>query len=115
MLTLLLLTLTSVYANLPVVLWHGMGDSCCDENSIGYFKSALESRLDVYVHSVQIGTDVSQDEYAGFFGQIEQQVLSVCDLFQTIPELKGGFNAIGFSQGISNFLVYYYNKIKLQV
>ena len=32
-------------ARLPVVLWHGMGDSCCASGSIGALKSLIEEKL----------------------------------------------------------------------
>lgn len=32
---------------LPVVLWHGMGDSCCNENSIGGIKTRLEDEYGI--------------------------------------------------------------------
>ena len=31
--------------HLPIVLWHGMGDSCCDPESIGKVKRHLEEVL----------------------------------------------------------------------
>jgi palmitoyl-protein thioesterase len=32
-------------APLPVVLWHGMGDSCCSLGSIGSVKKLIEDNL----------------------------------------------------------------------
>lgn len=31
--------------SLPVVIWHGMGDSCCNPNSIGVIKKLVEDKL----------------------------------------------------------------------
>lgn len=31
--------------SLPVVLWHGMGDSCCSMGSIGSIKKLIEDKL----------------------------------------------------------------------
>lgn len=40
---------STVAANgtLPVVLWHGMGDSCCAQSSIGAVKKLIEDKLGV--------------------------------------------------------------------
>lgn len=32
-------------APLPVVLWHGMGDACCHEYSMGKIKQVIEEEL----------------------------------------------------------------------
>ncbi len=43
----------------PVVIWHGMGDSCCNPNTIGQFKRLIEENIkNVYVYSIQIGNTV---------------------------------------------------------
>lgn len=33
------------HARLPIVLWHGMGDSCCNEYSMGAIEKILQDRL----------------------------------------------------------------------
>ncbi|KAI9353097.1 Alpha/Beta hydrolase protein [Pilaira anomala] len=85
----------------PVVLWHGMGDDCCNPDSMGRVKSLLESRLPTgtFIYSVRVGDTVDSDHKAGFFGKINDQVDTVCKELSNIPELVNGFNAIGFSQG----------------
>ena len=44
----------------PVVLWHGMGDTCCNPQSMGYIKKLIEDQVGggVYVRSLQVGKDV---------------------------------------------------------
>ncbi len=84
---------------LTVVLWHGMGDDCCNPDSMGRVKTLIEHEIPgVYVYSVQVGKDKDSDHKAGFFGKIDQQVDQVCDELSNIPELVNGFHAIGFSQ-----------------
>uniref|UniRef100_A0A7S3DD21 Palmitoyl-protein thioesterase 1 n=1 Tax=Palpitomonas bilix TaxID=652834 RepID=A0A7S3DD21_9EUKA len=96
--------LCSCSATLPVVLWHGMGDTCCNPISMGSVKKMIQSKLDnVYVHSIEIGSSQSQDAMNGFFKPIDEQIKEVCDAMKADENLKGGFNAIGFSQG-SQFL-----------
>jgi palmitoyl-protein thioesterase len=87
-------------APLPVVLWHGMGDSCCNPKSMGKIRDVIEKTLPgVYVHSIQIGASADEDSKASFFGNLNDQVAHACHQLATNPRLAGGFNAIGFSQG----------------
>nr|BAH72230.1 ACYPI005852 [Acyrthosiphon pisum] len=46
----------------PVVLWHGMGDSCCNPLSLGRIIKLLQKNLgtDTYVKSLQIGKSFEQ-------------------------------------------------------
>jgi len=95
---------TGVNGFLPVVLWHGMGDSCCNPFSMGRIKSMIEeNHNDTYVYSVMIGDNVIQDTESGFFKNVNDQVEEVCNEINADPMLAGGFHAIGFSQG-SQFL-----------
>jgi len=88
----------------PTVLWHGMGDTCCNPLSMGSIKREIEKSIPgIYVYSVELGNSVVQDEAEGFIGNVNQQVDSVCKKLQNDSRLAGGFDAIGFSQG-SQFL-----------
>eukprot|EP01125_Pyxidicula_operculata_P009634 TRINITY_DN3161_c2_g1_i1.p1 TRINITY_DN3161_c2_g1~~TRINITY_DN3161_c2_g1_i1.p1 ORF type:complete len:298 (+),score=47.91 TRINITY_DN3161_c2_g1_i1:119-1012(+) len=88
----------------PTVLWHGMGDTCCYPFSMGAIKGAIEQAIPgVYVYSIEIGDSIIEDEFHGFIGNVNSQVLQVCNQLKQDPNLKGGFNAVGFSQG-SQFL-----------
>jgi palmitoyl-protein thioesterase len=82
-----------------VVLWHGLGDSCCASHSIGYVANLISDSLGVYVHSIATGDGTIADVSSTFFGNVNDQVAKVCEELADMPELKGGFNAIGFSQG----------------
>ncbi|RUP08314.1 palmitoyl protein thioesterase-domain-containing protein [Jimgerdemannia flammicorona] len=84
----------------PVVLWHGMGDSCCNPESMGKIKSTIEQLLPgTYVYSVRIGDTDKDDQNSGFFGNLNQQVDQVCQQLRENKKLRDGFNAVGFSQG----------------
>ncbi|CAH0584412.1 unnamed protein product [Chrysodeixis includens] len=88
----------------PIVLWHGMGDTCCLVISLGTFKVFLENVIPgVYVNSIRIGNSSIEDMENGYFMNANDQVQMVCKMLAEDPQLKGGFNAIGFSQG-SQFL-----------
>merc|ERR1719187_135279 len=84
----------------PIVLWHGMGDSCCNPASMGSIKRMLEDELPgVYVHSLKIGDNILSDTESGFFKDTNAQVELVCKTVREDPQLQDGFNAMGFSQG----------------
>ncbi|XP_026316775.1 palmitoyl-protein thioesterase 1 [Hyposmocoma kahamanoa] len=84
----------------PVVLWHGMGDTCCFSFSLGGFQRFLEEQLKgVYVHSLRIGNSTTEDFENGYFMNPNHQIEYACNQIAGDPYLKKGFNAIGFSQG----------------
>jgi len=84
----------------PVVLWHGMGDSCCNPLSMGSVKKDLEKALPgAHVVSLMIGDNVAADTSNGFFMDVNQQIEFVCNTLAKDPLLKDGYNALGFSQG----------------
>lgn len=85
---------------LPIVLWHGMGDSCCNPLSMGSIKRLLEDSIpSVYVKSLEIGSNQLTDVENSFFMNANDQVKMACEQIAEDPNLKRGFNAIGFSQG----------------
>ncbi|CAI4222714.1 unnamed protein product [Auanema sp. JU1783] len=84
----------------PVVIWHGMGDSCCNPLSMGRIKKMIEAEVDgVYVKSLMFGGNVFTDTEYGFFSDVNNLVKSACDQIAADPYLQDGYNAIGFSQG----------------
>ncbi|CAB1351188.1 unnamed protein product [Coregonus sp. 'balchen'] len=73
---LLLLVLSPVHgsdnATLPLVLWHGMGDSCCNPLSMGSIKKMIEETIPgIDVLSLMIG---KTDTENGFFMDVNEQV-----------------------------------------
>merc|ERR1719369_1249581 len=81
----------------PVVLWHGMGDSAAGMTGI---ESILKENIDgVYVHRIMIGANIIIDTESGFFRDTNRQIREVCEMIAEDPELQYGYNAIGFSQG----------------
>jgi len=88
----------------PTVLWHGMGDTCCNPLSMGSIKKEIEKSIPgIYVNSVELGANVVEDEFEGFIGNVNSQVDSVCKKLKSDKNLASGFDAVGFSQG-SQFL-----------
>ncbi|XP_053679762.1 palmitoyl-protein thioesterase 1 isoform X1 [Anopheles nili] len=84
---------------LPIVLWHGMGDTCCFPFSLGGVKKFLESEIGVYVKSIEIGNSITEDFKSGYLVHPNQQVEMVCADLNNDTKLSNGFNGIGFSQG----------------
>ena len=40
---------------IPVVLWHGMNDSCCDPLKMGWIKQTIETQVPgIFVYSVEV-------------------------------------------------------------
>ncbi|CAG8656019.1 9543_t:CDS:2 [Funneliformis mosseae] len=84
----------------PVVLWHGMGDNCCDDESMGKVQQVIKDALPgIYTYSIMLGDNEREDKKFSFFGNINDQLIKVCDLLKIDENLKYGFDAIGFSQG----------------
>lgn len=84
----------------PVVLWHGMGDSCCNPMSMGAIKTYIEKNLPgIYVRSLMIGANVIEDTENGFLMNVNDQIREVCKKLASDEKLAKGYNAIGFSQG----------------
>ncbi|KAK2518646.1 Ppt1 [Columba guinea] len=87
-------------AAVPLVIWHGMGDSCCNPMSMGYIKKMVEDKIPgIYVLSLKIGNNMIQDMQNSFFMNVNDQVSDVCGQLAADPRLRGGYNAMGFSQG----------------
>ncbi|PWZ01832.1 alpha/beta-hydrolase [Testicularia cyperi] len=84
----------------PLVIWHGLGDSAHSKEISSFVDQLKEAFPGLYVHSVSLD-DASDtgDRKQGFFGHVNDQIGHACDQLASIPELKGGFDAIGFSQG----------------
>ncbi|XP_022910226.2 palmitoyl-protein thioesterase 1 [Onthophagus taurus] len=88
----------------PIVLWHGMGDSCCFPFSLGSIVKGIKEALPgVYVTSLKIGSSIPTDVENGFFMHPNKQIDYACKLINSDPNLQNGYHAVGFSQG-SQFL-----------
>lgn len=57
----------------PLVIWHGMGDTCCQ--GIANLSLAIQDWYPgIKIHSIKLGDDMDQDRKASFFGIINEQV-----------------------------------------
>ncbi|KAG5880934.1 hypothetical protein JTB14_022310 [Gonioctena quinquepunctata] len=84
----------------PIVLWHGMGDSCCFPFSLGSLINKLNISLSgAHIVSIRIGSNIIEDMENGFFKHPDKQIQEACETIKADPLLADGFNAIGLSQG----------------
>ncbi|KAF9284454.1 hypothetical protein BGZ68_004684 [Mortierella alpina] len=83
----------------PIVFYHGMGDSAHSKGMVQLFESIEDIAPGIFIHSISLADSESDDQRAGFFGNVNTQIEQVCEQLKGITELKGGFNAVGFSQG----------------
>lgn len=60
---------------LPVVIWHGLGDSYNSEG-MQEIIDILSELLNTYVHSVYLDEYSLNDKNGGFFGNVNDQVIN---------------------------------------
>jgi len=88
----------------PLVIWPGMGDSCYNDFSIGHLTKYFVNRIPgLHVHCISIGDSWLRTTLNSFVSNIDDMIEEACRKIGADPELREGFNAIGFSQG-SQFL-----------
>ena len=81
----------------PIVLWHGMGDSCCNPLSLGSIIKLIEKELTPapYIHSLRIGSNAEEDAANGYFMNVNHQIDYACQLLNADKNLTQGYHAIG--------------------
>lgn len=85
----------------PLVIWHGLGDTA-HSDGIDEFISIIRTRYPgIFVHSVvaPLNSGPSEEQRAGWWGKAERLADDQCAELESIPELKDGYDAMGFSQG----------------
>ena len=85
-------------SSLPVVLGHGMGDSCFNSGFQSVTK-LVGDHLGVYSVCIPTGDNVITDTINGFLLNMDASVDVFAKAVRADPKLAGGFNAIGLSQG----------------
>lgn len=86
-------------SNGAVVIWHGLGDRYDAEGMTQLGLSIQERYPGTFVHAIRQGDDGAADRKASFFGSAADQVDTAFSQLLALPELRNGFDAIGFSQG----------------
>jgi palmitoyl-protein thioesterase len=87
--------------NIPVVIAHGMGDSCYNDGMIRLTKFVSQLLQDVYTICIPIGTSQSEDTNNGYFLNMNDSIDYFAQQIQQNDVLKqaGTFHAMGLSQG----------------
>ncbi|KAK7748745.1 hypothetical protein SLS53_000768 [Cytospora paraplurivora] len=86
---------------LPLIIWHGLGDSYGNEGIKEVAALAEEANPGTLVYVVKQGSDPNADQRATFFGNVNDQVDKLClelatdQIISTAPAI----DALGFSQG----------------
>ncbi|RPD63716.1 alpha/beta-hydrolase [Lentinus tigrinus ALCF2SS1-6] len=83
----------------PLVIWHGLGDSYASPGMLEFMQLIKDMHSGIFIHSVYLKEDLEEDQKAGFFGHVNEQLEIVAEQLSNVTELSGGFDAIGFSQG----------------
>ncbi|KAJ5588077.1 hypothetical protein N7537_010755 [Penicillium hordei] len=86
---------------LPLVIWHGLGDDFEREGLAEVAKLAESTNPGTYVHLIRLANDGSGDRSATFLGNVTEQIALVCEQLAADPILSTApaINALGFSQG----------------
>ena len=83
---------------LPIVTAHGMGDSCFNEG-MKSVTAAAGKRVGAYAVCVPPADNRVADTVDGFLKNMDRSVAAFAERVRKDPKLKGGFNALGLSQG----------------
>jgi palmitoyl-protein thioesterase len=84
---------------IPVVMAHGMGDSCFNEGMqhvVGHISELLGGS---YATCIPTGDTQSEDTTNGYFLNMDASVDIFAQKVKDDPKLQNGFQAMGFSQG----------------
>lgn len=90
---------------LPLLIWHGLGDTYDADGLRSTGKLAEEVHPGTYVYYIRVDDDSSSDRTATFFGNITTQIAQVCEQITSDPKLANPdgsgvrADALGFSQG----------------
>jgi palmitoyl-protein thioesterase len=86
--------------SLPVVVTHGMGDSCFN-SGMKQITSNAGAHLGQYAVCVPGGPNEIEDTLSGFLVTMDKNVDIFANKVRADPQLVNGFDAFGLSQGIS--------------
>jgi palmitoyl-protein thioesterase len=104
---LLLASIASAEQYRPLVIWHGLGDTCCSVFSMMPIIRHIKKQLPgIHVHSLNIGLNANKTDsdflsqmLAGWTVSANKQVEEAIGQIDSDAQLSRGFNALGFSQG----------------
>ncbi|KAG0649322.1 Palmitoyl-thioesterase 1 [Hyphodiscus hymeniophilus] len=86
---------------LPLIIWHGLGDSFGNDGLQSVAALAEETNPGTFTYIIKLADDANGDSRASFFGNLTEQIDQVCadlavhQILSTAPAV----DALGFSQG----------------
>lgn len=94
-------TPTSASQPLPLLIWHGLGDNYAADGLHTVGDLAIATNPGTFVYYIRLDESPDSDKTATFFGNLTEQLASVCADLATHPILSSApaVNALGFSQG----------------
>ncbi|KAI0204977.1 palmitoyl-protein thioesterase 1 [Astrocystis sublimbata] len=86
---------------LPVVIWHGLGDTYAAEGIQQVGQLIEEANPGTFVYNVRLAPSAETDRRATFYGNVTEQLAAVCADLAAHPILSTApaIDAVGFSQG----------------
>ncbi|KAF9729271.1 hypothetical protein PMIN06_010868 [Paraphaeosphaeria minitans] len=86
---------------LPLLIWHGLGDNYAADGLRSVGDLAIDVNPGTFVYYIRLDESPDSDKSATFFGNLTEQIASVCADLAAHPILSTapGVNALGFSQG----------------
>ncbi|KAI1175389.1 palmitoyl-protein thioesterase 1 [Nemania sp. FL0916] len=86
---------------LPVVIWHGLGDTFAAPGMQQVGELVQAAHPGAFVYFVQLDSSADGDRRATFYGNVTEQVAQVCADLAAHPILSTApaIDAVGFSQG----------------
>lgn len=89
------------FVSLPLIIWHGLGDSYGNPTFHTLEAAVNDISPGTYVYPIRVGDTPEEDRKESFFGNVTQQLEDVCDAIARDPILATApaVNAWGFSQG----------------
>mmetsp|Transcript_15509 Transcript_15509/g.25873 ORF Transcript_15509/g.25873 Transcript_15509/m.25873 type:complete len:369 (-) Transcript_15509:61-1167(-) len=90
---------SSSSGGIPVVMAHGMGDSCFNDGMQHVVQHISDLLGGVYSTCVPTGDNHQEDTSSGYFLNMDASVDVFAQKVRDDPKLQNGFKAIGFSQG----------------
>ena len=85
----------------PLIIWHGLGDKFDNDGLVSTAEFAQKVNPGTYVYIIRLSDDSSNDRQASFFGNLTEQLETVCIELASHPHLGSisSVNGLGFSQG----------------
>lgn len=84
----------------PIVMYHGMGGTCCEPLVITPLMKAIREAIPgVYIKSLMFGSNQAIDQARSFNDKVNKQIEEACKMIASDPKLKNGYHAVGISQG----------------